>query len=128
MNQHQKDFLKTLKYMTDEKMSILEKDPTDLYVQLNYQDAEYCEWLGQKNTTKEFTLIKTYKDKKTEIKGDMPYLMKYFGYTLQIAEESGVKINHTPKTIKSLVSNIQKAMDYKQACCYERTHIDLLKS
>ena len=129
MNENQKTFLKSLRYYNEKLEALLESNHNEAYCVLNYKDAEQFEWLAQNNTNKTYKLLKsnTGKDRTTEIIGDMAYIQQYFGYTLDNAISSGVKINMTPKTIKSLVSNIQKALEHKESSCYQRTFIEIAK-
>jgi hypothetical protein len=60
------------------------------------------------------------------VEGTLEYLIGYFGYTLEIGNSWNRKINRTPKTIKSFVTNLQKAFEEKEASCYERTFVDLV--
>ena len=58
--------------------------------------------------------------------GTLPELIKYFGYTLEIGNSWNKKINRTPKTIKSFISNLQKSYEEKEASCFERTFVELV--
>ena len=60
-----------------------------------------------------------------EVSGDLPYLLKYFSYTLECGNSWNKKINRYPKTIKSFVSNLQKSYEEKEASCYNRTYVSL---
>jgi len=76
--------------------------------------------------TKEYTLIKTHTRRNTkEITGTLEYLTDYFSYTLEVGNSWNSKINTKPKTIKSLVSNLNKSFYEKESNCYERTFIEL---
>ena len=59
--------------------------------------------------------------------GTIPELTKTFGYTLEVGKSWNQKINQYPKTIKSLVSNVQKSYEEQEACCYDRTYIEQVK-
>lgn len=48
-------------------------------------------------------------------------------HSIECAVSSGVKVNMTPKTIKSLISTISKSLDYKEGSCYNRTTVELKK-
>jgi len=63
---------------------------------------------------KEFTIIKERRGKETEITGTLEYLIGYFKYTLEVGESwqherGNSKINTNPKSVKSLVDNLNKA-------------------
>ncbi len=63
---------------------------------------------------KEFTIIKERRGKETEITGTLEYLIGYFSYTLEVGESwqherGNSKINTNPKSVKSLVDNLNKA-------------------
>lgn len=60
-----------------------------------------------------------------EISGTLEELIKYFGYTLEIGNSHKSNINRNPKTIKSFISNINKAFNVVEGACYERTYIEL---
>lgn len=127
MNTFQKQFLSQIKYLEPHQINQLDVRPQDCWDLLQSEDAEYFDWLGKKNTLKTYTLIKERKGTKTEISGNLYELMQYFGYTIDNAYHSSVKINYMPKTIKSCLSNIKKALDYREGSCYNRTFIDLKK-
>jgi len=62
------------------------------------------------------------------VEGTLDYLLNdYFGYTLEIGASWNRKINRHPKTIKSFISNLQKSYEEKEAACYERTSVELIK-
>lgn len=60
------------------------------------------------------------------VSGTLEELINYFGYTLEIGNSWNKKINRTPKTIKSFVTNLQKSYEEKEASCYERTFVSLV--
>ena len=72
---------------------------------------------------KKFTVIKSYRGRKTEVEGTLEELIEYFGYTLEVGNSWNSKINRNPKTIKSFISNLSKAYDEKEGGCYERTSV-----
>ena len=57
--------------------------------------------------------------------GTIAELTEMFSYTLEIGNSWKSSIQRNPKTIKSLISNIQKSYDVKEGACYERTYIKL---
>lgn len=75
---------------------------------------------------------KTYKiqisgRRESVVEGTLDYLNEYFGYTLEIGHSWNPKIVLRPKTITSFVSNLQRAYGEKEACCYNRTFVHLVK-
>lgn len=68
----------------------------------------------------------TRKGRESFTEGTVEDLAKYFSYTLEIGNSYNKRINRNPKTIKSLISNVQNAYSEKEAACYERTDIDLV--
>lgn len=58
--------------------------------------------------------------------GTVEELTQYFSYTLEIGNSWNNKISRNPKTIKSLVSNLQKSYDEKEGSCYDRTSVKLI--
>ena len=50
---------------------------------------------------------------KNTTEGTIQELTKYFSYTLECGNIYNSKINRTPKTIKSLISNLEKTYDEK---------------
>lgn len=60
------------------------------------------------------------------IEGTLEYLTEYFGYTLEIGNSHKKSINRKPKTIQSLVTNVQNAFEVKEGSMYNRTFIELL--
>lgn len=55
-------------------------------------------------------------------------LIKYFGYTLEIGNSWNNKIKRYPKTIKSFINSLQASYEEKEASCYDRTMVTLLKT
>lgn len=60
--------------------------------------------------------------------GTLEELINCFGYTLEIGNSWNSKINRNPKTIKSFISNLQKAYEEKEASCYDRTSVELVET
>lgn len=51
----------------------------------------------------------------------------YFGYTLLLAFEAGkIKKKGGFRTLKQFVTTLEKAFDYVEGCCYERTSITII--
>jgi hypothetical protein len=59
--------------------------------------------------------------------GTLEELKKKFSYTFEIGYSWNKKINTNPKTIKSFISNLQKAYSTKEACIYSRTFVELIE-
>ena len=77
---------------------------------------------------KEYTIITSRNGRDTEFTGTIERLAnEVFGYTLEIGQSYNPKINRNPTTIRSLLSNLQKSYEKKEACCYERTSVRLKK-
>lgn len=80
---------------------------------------------------KEITIIKTRNGNDSEIIGTVEYLVNnYFGYTLEVGqswehEKGNRKINRNPKSGKSLVNNLNKAVTNSAANGYSSTYFRL---
>lgn len=81
---------------------------------------------------KTYTIIKTrtggrgsQQPTTTEITGTLAYLINYFSYTLEVGASWNPKINRNPKTIKSFMTNLEKALEEKEGACYNRTFVSL---
>ena len=78
------------------------------------------------NKPKEHVLKKGHSRRGEKIiSGSLEYLTNYFSYTLMIGNSHDHKINKNPKTIKGLVSALNKSFEIIEASCYERTYISL---
>jgi hypothetical protein len=81
--------------------------------------------------SKEITIIQTRNGKDSEIVGTLDYLVNsYFGYTLECGqsyerEKGNKKINRNPKSGKSLVDNLNKAVNNSAANGYSSTYYSL---
>ena len=81
--------------------------------------------------SKEITIIQNRKGKDSEIVGTLNYLVNsYFGYTLECGqsyerEKGNKKINRNPKSGKSLVDNLNKAVSNSAANGYSSTYYSL---
>ena len=78
---------------------------------------------------KSFTLLKhrsgpVHNDTR-EVTGTLEELTNYFSYTLECGASWNKKIKQHPKTIKSLISNLNKSFEEKEAACYNRTSVEL---
>lgn len=58
--------------------------------------------------------------------GTVPELTEYFGYTLEVGNSYNSKINTKPKTIRSLISNVQRSMDIMYGNTYTTERIELI--
>jgi hypothetical protein len=63
----------------------------------------------------------------SEVTETLEGLKKYFSYTFEIGYSWNNKINTNPKTINSFVTNLQKSYEEKEANCYDRTSVELVK-
>ena len=61
------------------------------------------------------------------VEGTLEYLRNYFSYTLEVGNSWNRKINMSPKTLKSFVSNLNKSFEEIESSCFERTHIEIDK-
>lgn len=80
---------------------------------------------------KTFKILRHRKGKTSEIEGTLPELIERFSYTLEKGkswerERGNKKINMNPKTIKSLVSNLNNAVDNAAANGYSEVHYELV--
>jgi len=79
-----------------------------------------------KANEKIFSIKKEKNNRETIITGTLSYLINYFSYTLEVGNSYNKKINRNPKNIKSFITNLEKALDEKESCCFDRTSITLL--
>ena len=82
--------------------------------------------------SKEFTIkLKKIRlgrpDSEKIYKGTLKELVEMFYYTLELGNSVKKSINKNPKTIKSFISNLRKSFEIKEARCYDRTIIELIK-
>jgi len=74
---------------------------------------------------------KTYKvenyhrGRKSIVEGTLAYLIDYFGYTLECGNSWNPKINRQPKTIKSLITNLNNSYSETMGCCYDPDYVSL---
>jgi len=76
---------------------------------------------------KTYTIEKTRKGRSRIVEGTFEELCGYFEYTLDCGKSWNSKINTKPKSIKSLVSNLQKSYNETEGACYERTFVKYIK-
>jgi hypothetical protein len=74
---------------------------------------------------KEYTIIKTHRGREREITNTLPELIDYFSYTLLCGNSWNSKIPTNPKTIKSLVSALNRSVKETQGGCYDRDYYEL---
>ena len=63
---------------------------------------------------KVYTIITESKGRTTGYEGTLEKLINCFSYTLEIGNSWNSKIQRNPKTIKGLISNLQKSYDEKE--------------
>lgn len=78
--------------------------------------------------TKQFAVLQTRErqnmpDALKVVTGTVEEITAYFGYTLECGNSWNKKINKNPKTIKSLVTNINNSYNETQSGCYKRTFV-----
>lgn len=56
-----------------------------------------------------YTVIKTHNDREREVSGTLDELIEYFSYTLECGHGWNSRIPRYPKTIKSLISALNKS-------------------
>ncbi len=71
--------------------------------------------------------IKTVKSRISLVEGNLEYLISYFRYTLEVGYSWDKKVNQAPKTIASFVKSLQRSYEAKEAQCYDRTFVELVK-
>jgi len=81
---------------------------------------------------KEYTIVKHivhYRGNREtgmiEVTGTFEYLLGYFGYTLECLPFPRNGIVKPIKTIRSLISNINKAYEYRESGTYTRSSVEL---
>jgi hypothetical protein len=75
---------------------------------------------------KTFKVKKTRGDRETIFEGTLEYLIDgVFGYTLECGNSWNKKINRYPKSIKSLITNINKSYDEIEGG-YTRSYVELI--
>lgn len=63
-----------------------------------------------------------------QVKGTIPQLIDYFGYTLECGNSWNPKIPTQPKTAKSLVSALNKSVKETQGGCYNQDFYELVET
>ena len=59
------------------------------------------------------------------LKGTLEELIDDTRYTFEVGQSYNRKINPAPKTIKSFISNYEKALEEKQGCPVEVTYVEI---
>ena len=75
---------------------------------------------------KKYKIVIQKNDRERIVEVTLEGLIDYFGYTLEIGASWDKRVNQKPKTIRSFMTNIQRAFEAKEACCYQRTFIKLI--
>ena len=71
-------------------------------------------------------IIETERKARTRIvEGTLEELISYFGYTLEVGNSWNKKINREPKTIKALISSLEKSFAEIEGG-FDRTSVRLL--
>jgi len=65
--------------------------------------------------SKSYTVKRTRRNRTSETAGTIDELTRYFSYVLLTGHSWNNKVNKTPKTIKSLILNLNKAADSSSA-------------
>jgi len=60
-------------------------------------------------------------------RGTLKELIEMFHYVFEIGNSVRKSINKNPKTINSFISNLRRSFEIKEAKCYDRTIIELIK-
>ena len=90
----------------------------------------------KKSKTKEpkkYTILKVKTSMKSEDKVTLienktvKELVDYFSYTLEIGHSYNKSIKQNPVTIKSFLSNVNKAFEEKEKFIYSKTYIQLVR-
>lgn len=71
-------------------------------------------------TDKTYTVLKTRRGRVTEVTRTLSELIDYFGYTLESGASYNPKINKNPKSVKGLVSALNKSVKELQGGCFEQ--------
>ena len=79
---------------------------------------------------KTYTILKTRTRNNTtsESTGTLEELSKDFGYTIECGNSWNSKINRNPKSIKGLVSALNKSVQETQGSCYYPDYYELKTS
>lgn len=72
-----------------------------------------------------YTIIKHRRDTVREVSGTVEELIENFRYTLEAGNSYNSKISTQPKTIKSLVSALNKSVDVLQVGSYNPDYYEI---
>lgn len=75
---------------------------------------------------KEFTIAVYHRGRRSDVTGTLAYLIDYFGYKLECGHSYNHRIPLRPKTIKSLVSALNKSALETQGGCYDYDSYELI--
>ena len=64
--------------------------------------------------------------KQSDATGTLSYLTDYYGYTLECGNSYNSKISRAPRTAKTLVSNLNRSVDYIQKGSYDPDYYELI--
>ena len=81
---------------------------------------------------REYTILKTRRGTETRVTGTLEYLIQYFSYTLECGyswqyEKGNKKINTNPKNIKSLITNLNNAVNNSARNGYAGVYFELVE-
>ena len=74
---------------------------------------------------KTYSITKTRRGIETVTTDTLPGLIKHFGYTLESGHSYDRKVNLEPKTARSLVSNLNRAVSSLQRGSYDPNYYEL---
>lgn len=79
-------------------------------------------------TVKVTTIRARGNDRVSEYTGTLEELVnEVFGYTLEIGNSYNSRISRKPKTIRGLISALQKSSDIRYGCTYTREYYELVE-
>lgn len=76
---------------------------------------------------KTYTIAKTRRGRTTEKTGTLEELKEFYSYTLECGHSWNPKINKNPKTIKSLMTAIEKSVQELQGGNFDQDFYELVK-
>lgn len=75
--------------------------------------------------TKTYTVIKHRRGRANEVTRTLPELVEYFKYTLDSGAGYNPKVNTNPKTVKGLVTALNKATDELQSGSFDPNYYEV---
>jgi hypothetical protein len=79
-------------------------------------------------TEKTYKIVVEKKGRENIYEGTLEHFKKnVFGYTMEVGKSWDPKVNMNARTIKSFVTNLQKAYEAKEAQCFERSFVRLVE-